>query len=142
MSIGIERIIDIGAAIPGCDLTEISGIPIHRCGILDALEINGWMSKSIASFICYTIQALGKSTIYSVSCAHGTIPFIFDDQPTSRSCPGFTAGEDFIPVPGTRFDPPVPPLEALSQLIFDGYQGRASWVLADKIAKVLQRHAS
>ena len=93
-SIGAHRIIDIGDPIVGDTRSDLEGFPIVRCGRLESDEVNDWMAKSVASFIAYPVPLLPKSSVHAVSCAHGTIPFVFDNQEKEFSCPGLISGQD------------------------------------------------
>ena len=132
--IGAKRIIDIGEPIPDHTVAHIEGFPVVRCGILKVEEVNQWMSKSVGSFICYPIPLLPKSSVYAVSCAHGTIPFIFDPQRNEFSCPGLVPGEDYIPLSRITSEQPLPSLEVLSATVFDKYQSRSSSAAAAKLS--------
>jgi hypothetical protein len=136
-NIGAERIVDIGEPIAGDLRTHIDGVPIVRCGLLQVQEINWWMATSMGSFIAYPVPLLTKSSVYAVSCAFGTIPFIFDDHKAELSCPGLVSGEDYIAV--TRHDARIvlPELDLLSANIFRSYQARNSSAAARKIARYL-----
>jgi hypothetical protein len=130
-----EKIIDIGKPIDGQTVADVDGIPIIRCGSLKAADVNSWMAVSMASFICYPVPLLMKSSVHAVSCAHGTIPFVFDDQKQELSCPGLVAGEDFIPVTlqATAQHFPIS-LEETSSNVFGGYKRRMSQEAAKAIA--------
>ncbi len=145
--LGIERILDIGAPIPGHSLSDWQGIPITHTGRLSEAEIQHLFSTSLASFQHYPIHALGKSSIYAVSCAFGTLPFIHSDTPDLHACPPLVPGDDFFPV---HF-PHQPPqadhelfsnpthLAHLSERLFHRYQMRNSAVAAQTIAAQLRR---
>jgi hypothetical protein len=133
--IGAKRIIDIGEPIADHNVTSIQGFPIVRCGILKVEEVNRWMAKSVASFIAYPVPLLPKSSVYAVSCAHGIIPFIFDDQKRELSCPGLVEGEDYIALSRSASKLNLPPLDVLSATVFNKYQVRSSKVAADSIAQ-------
>jgi hypothetical protein len=134
--LGFERIIDIGQPINGHRFADLNGIPIVRCGRLEAGEINKWMEGSVASFMYYPVPLLTKSSVHAVSCAHGTIPFIFDDQSHQKSCPGLVTGEDFVPVGRDPSTIRLGPLEELSSLVHRNYQARTS----SNAAKTFARH--
>ncbi len=132
--LGAERIIDIGDPIEGDSKTHIDGVPIVRCGRLQVEEINRWMSTSVASFIVYPVPMLTKSSVYAVSCAHGTIPFICDSQGAKLSCTGLIPGEDYVVIARHGGDLELPPLDLLSARVFGNYQARSSTAAAKKIA--------
>jgi hypothetical protein len=132
--IDAEAIIDIGESIAGDDRTDIEGFPIVRCGRLEVAEVNRWMATSVASFIAYPVPLLPKSSVYAVSCAHGTIPFIFDNQEKELSCPGLVCGEDYIPLSRRISKLDLPPLDILSSRIHKNYQARSSAAAAKQIA--------
>jgi hypothetical protein len=132
--LGAERIIDIGDPIKGDTNTHINGVPIVRCGRLQVEEINRWMSTSVASFIVYPVPMLTKSSVYAVSCAHGTIPFIGDSQGAQLSCTGLIPGEDYVVMARPGGDVELPPLDLLSAKVFSNYQARSSTAAAKKIA--------
>ncbi len=133
--IAAERIIDIGEPIAGDTRTDIEGFPIIRCGRLDAQAVNHWMASSVASFIAYPIPLLPKSSVHAVSCAHGTIPFVFDNQKKELSCPGLVNGEDYIALTSGGIQPFTPRLDQLSEIVFNNYQARNSWAAAARVAK-------
>jgi hypothetical protein len=135
--IGAERIIDIGDPIAGDTTTHVDGVPIVRCGRLEMEEISGWMSTSVASFIAYPVPLLTKSSVYAVSCAHGTIPFVFDNQKKELSCPGLMPGEDYVTLTRHGATAVLPRLELLSAKVFSNYQARSSTAAAGKIAMYL-----
>jgi hypothetical protein len=136
--LGLQRIIDIGQPINGHRAPDLGGIPIVRCGRLEAGEINTWMECSVASFMYYPVPLLTKSSVHAASCAHGTIPFIFDDQPKQKSCPGLVTGEDFVPLGRDPSTIRLGPLEELSSLVHRNYQARASSKAAKTFAHFLQ----
>jgi hypothetical protein len=133
----VERIIDIGEPIVGGTTAQIDGVPIFRCGRLEVEEVNRWMSMSIASFIVYPVPLLSKSSVYAVSCAHGTIPFIFDNQKAELSCPGLVPDEDYVAVKHNSTDIVLPRLDLLSATVFNNYQARNSSAASGKIARHL-----
>jgi hypothetical protein len=135
--IGAERIIDIGEPIPGDTTSDIEGFPIIRCGRLEADAVNQWMAKSVASFITYPVPLLPKSSVHAVSCAHGTIPFVFDNQKKELSCPGLVSGEDYIALSRGVVKPNLPPLDRLSATVYNNYQARNSWSAAESVAKYI-----
>jgi hypothetical protein len=132
--LGAERIIDIGDPIEGDTKTHIDGVPIVRCGRLQVEEINRWMSTSVASFIVYPVPMLTKSSVYAVSCAHGTIPFICDSQGAQLSCTGLISGEDYVVMSRDGGDIELARLDLLSAKVFRNYQARSSTAAAGKIA--------
>ena len=132
--IDAERIIDIGDPIEGDTKTHIDGVPIVRCGRLEVEQINRWMSAAVASFIVYPVPMLTKSSVYAVSCSHGTIPFICDSQRAQLSCPGLVPGEDYVVMARHGGDIELPPLDLLSTKVFGNYQARNSNAAAKKIA--------
>jgi len=133
--IGAERIIDIGEPIVGDTTPDIEGFPIIRCGRLAADEVNQWMATSVASFITYPVPLLPKSSVHAVSCAHGTIPFVFDNQAKELSCPGLVSGEDYIALSRDKGQPDLPPLDQLSEVVYNNYQARNSWSAAESVAR-------
>ncbi|MCU1321235.1 MAG: hypothetical protein JWM43_884 [Acidobacteriaceae bacterium] len=135
--IGAERIIDIGEPIADHTVSNIEGFPIVRCGVIKVEEVNQWMAKSVASFITYPVPLLPKSSVYAVSCAHGTIPFIFDNQKKEVSCPGLVPGEDYIALSRSASRQTLPPLDVLSATVFNNYQARSSGAAAAKIAHAI-----
>jgi hypothetical protein len=135
--IGAKRIIDIGDPIAGYTATHIDGVPVLRCGRLEMEEISRWMSTSVASFIAYPVPLLTKSSVYAVSCAHGTVPFVFDSQKKELSCPGLVAEEDYVALTRHGATVPSPRLEILSAKVFSNYQARSSAAAAAKIASYL-----
>ena len=134
-AVNADRIIDIGAPIAGHAITELGGIPIVRCGRLDAEDVNKWMATSIASFIAYPVPLLTKSSVHAVSCANGTIPFVFDHQAKELSCPGLVADEDFVSLRRHQETLNLPPLEELSATVHRNYLKRDSHVAALTIAR-------
>jgi hypothetical protein len=135
--IGVTRIFDIGDPVRETSMPHIEGVSIVRCGRLSEEEVNARMADSIASFMQYPIPLLTKSTAHAVSCAFGTIPFVYDNGPTERSCPLLVTGEDFIPVRGDLCGLEVQRLDVLSRKVFDHYQARASRVAVANIAQHL-----
>jgi hypothetical protein len=135
--IGAERIIDIGEPIADHTVSNIEEFPIVRCGVIKVEEVNQWMAKSVASFITYPVPLLPKSSVYAVSCAHGTIPFIFDNQKKEVSCPGLVPGEDYIALSRSASRQTLPPLDVLSATVFNNYQARSSGAAAAKIAHAI-----
>ena len=135
--IGAERIIDIGEPIADHTVAHIEGFPIVRCGVLSVEDVNRWMAKSLGSFISYPIPLLPKSSVYAVSCAHGTIPFIFDSQEKEFSCPGLVPGEDYIALSRSASRQALPSLKLLSATVFEKYQSRSSSAAAGKLARYL-----
>ena len=135
--IGAERIIDIGEPISDHNTTNIEGFPIVRCGVIKVEEVNKWMAKSVASFITYPVPLLPKSSVYAVSCAHGTIPFIFDNQKKEVSCPGLVPGEDYVALSRSASKQKLPPLDVLSASVYNKYQARSSRAAAGKIARYI-----
>jgi hypothetical protein len=133
----IERIVDIGSPIEDDITPDIGGVPIVRCGRLEPDQINHWMATTVASFMYYPIPFLTKSSVHAVSCAHGTIPFVFDDQPKDHSCPGLVTGEDFFPVKNDSSELVLPPLGELSSVVHRNYQARASFAAAETVARYL-----
>lgn len=134
-SIGAERIIDIGEPIAGDAAPDIEGFPIIRCGRLEATAVNQWMASSVASFIAYPVPLLPKSSVHAVSCAHGTIPFVFDNQEKELSCPGLVNGEDYVALSRNASQANLPALDQLSATVFNNYQSRNSWSAATNVAK-------
>jgi hypothetical protein len=135
--IGAERIIDIGEPIADHTVADIEGFPIVRCGVLKVEEVNQWMAKSVASFITYPVPLLPKSSVYAVSCAHGTVPFIFDNQKKEVSCPGLVEGEDYIALSRSAPKQTLPPLDVLSASVYNNYQARSSGAASAKIARYI-----
>jgi hypothetical protein len=135
--VGAEKIVDIGPPIPGDNTSAVGDVPILRCGRLEGEEVSQWMGSSLATFTYYPIPLLTKSSIHAVSCAHGTIPFIFDDQTLELSCPGLINGEDYIALRSDRQKVALPPLNELSEKVFTNYQTRNSLMAATCIAKSL-----
>jgi hypothetical protein len=135
--LGIERIVDIGSPIEGDITPDLGGVPIVRCGRLEPDQINHWMATTVASFMYYPIPFLTKSSVHAVSCAHGTIPFVFDDQAKDHSCPGLITGEDFFPVKDDSSELVLPPLGELSSVVHRNYQARASFAAAETFARYL-----
>ena len=85
----------------------------------------------------YPVPFLTKSSVHAVSCAHGTIPFVFDDQARDHPCPGLITGEDFFPVTENSSDLVLPPLDELSSVVHRNYQARASFAAAQTVARHL-----
>ena len=135
--LAIERIVDIGSPIEGDITPDIGGVPIVRCGRLEPDQINHWMATTVGSFMYYPVPFLTKSSVHAVSCAHGTIPFVFDDQARDHPCPGLITGEDFFPVTENSSDLVLPPLDELSSVVHRNYQARASFAAAKTVARHL-----
>lgn len=134
--IGATHIVDIGDPLKDTRQQAICGVPIIRLGRLPEHEVNARMATSIASFMEYPVPLLTKSSVHSVSCAFGTIPFVFDRAKKERSCSPLVTGEDFVSVGHDLSNLRLPDLESLSRRVFDNYQGRAS----SKAAMVIAEH--
>jgi len=133
--IDVTRIVDIGDPLEQDRKQAIYGIPIVRLGRLPEHEVNACMATSIASFMEYPVPLLTKSSVHSVSCAFGTVPFIFDRADKERSCSPLVTGEDFIPVGHDLSNLKLPDLESLSRKVFNNYQSRDSRTAATVIAE-------
>jgi hypothetical protein len=140
--VGAERIVDIGSPMEGDQSSSIGGVPILRCGRLEGDDVSRWMGASIATFTYYPVPLLTKSSIHAVSCAHGTIPFIFDDQALELSCPGLINGEDYIALRSDKRHTPINSLESLSETVFRNYQARSSLMAASRIAQHISNNDS
>jgi hypothetical protein len=136
--LGIERIVDIGKPFPGNENLDLGGIPILRCGRLEEAEVSQWMASTVGSFMYYPVQYITKSSVHAVASAHGTITFLYDDSPEEVSCPGLETGIDFVPVPQDASNLTLPPIEDLCTAVYESYQKRASWAVADTLAHHLQ----
>jgi hypothetical protein len=135
--LGIERIVDIGQPLD--EIAEsFDGVPVIRLGRLPEDELNARMAGAMGSFMQYPVPLLTKSSVHAVSCAFGTIPFVFDGNSGNRSCPPLVEGEDFVLIdrdPGTL---ELPALDRLSRRVFDNYQERSSREAAATIASQLR----
>ncbi|MBB5331661.1 hypothetical protein [Tunturiibacter gelidoferens] len=134
--LGIERIVDIGQPLEGIADT-FDDIPLVRLGRLPEEEVNARMAAAMGSFMQYPVPVLTKSSVHAVSCAYGTIPFVFDGGTKERSCPLLVTGEDFVPVDGDPSGLELPSLELLSRQIFENYQLRSSRRAAATVAQHL-----
>jgi hypothetical protein len=68
----IASIADVG---PGqVAPSHIAGIPVQSMGVLPAHEIEALLHGSLAGFISYPPDFLGKSTIFAAYCALGLVP--------------------------------------------------------------------
>ncbi len=136
--LGIERILDIGAPMPDAELSDWQGIPIIHTGILSEAEIQQHFATSLASFQHYPVRALGKSSIYAVSCAFGTLPFVHTDTSDFHACSPLVPGEDFFPLYALTDDllqlPDSGDLAQRSTHLFSRYQQRNTAAAADTIA--------
>ena len=132
--LGVERIIDIGPRIEGHDKPTLAGIPVVRCGRVEADEVDRWMATSLGNFTVYPIDLLQKSSVYQVASANGNITFIYDDGPREISCAGLVTGIDFVPVSKDSSSLALPSLDKLSEALFNSYQPRRSSVTADLLA--------
>ncbi len=141
--LNVTHIVDIGAPVEGHGAESLEGFPIERCGRLPGEEVVQRMRQAVASFIHYPVPMLTKSSVYAVSCAQGTMPYVFEWGKQERSCPGLVTGEDFIPVPHSLEIPTLMEPEAASRALFGRYQGRSSHFAAQEIAKRLRvRHGT
>jgi hypothetical protein len=135
--ISATRILDVGASIPEHTCTDISGVPVHRMGVLSADQIATIMRASLASFMYYPVPLLTKSGVHAVACASGTIPFICSDPTAVTICPGLTKGLDYFVIDDSGSLPSLATLEGLAPAIFASYGKRTSKVAAMTIATEL-----
>ena len=135
--LGVERIIDIGPAIEGYTASDIGGVPLVRCGRLEAHEIDQWMATTVGNFSVYPVALITKSSVFQVACANGNITFLFDDSDKEFSCPGLETGVDFVPVTADCSALSLQPLDQLAEQVYRNYQPKASWFGADTWAKHL-----
>jgi hypothetical protein len=140
-ALGAERIVDIGEPLPGNALQRVGEVPIVAHGLLPAEQVCARMAGAIASFMEYPVALLTKSSVHAVSCAHGTIPFVFDARARQSLCPPLAAGEDFIPVDSAGVSLPKSSLEELSGRVFRNYQARASRAAAATVAQSIRASA-
>jgi hypothetical protein len=133
--LGIERILDIGPSLGNGGPDQFGGVPVHALGQLPEVELNHHFSTALGSFQQYPTPFLTKSSTHAVSCAFGTIPFIFDGSSRLHSCPPLVTGEDFVPVDADPSQLPLPDLEELSKRVFENYQRRNASVAASVVAR-------
>lgn len=69
----IEEIWDIGSST-GLKLSTVNGLPVVEMGKQPAPEISKIMLNSLAGFLNYHPDFLGRSTIFASYCAHGLLP--------------------------------------------------------------------
>ncbi|MBD1916319.1 glycosyltransferase family 1 protein [Phormidium sp. FACHB-322] len=77
--LSIEKIIDIGPT-KGLSICSVEHVPVDVLGIRSSSEISQILSSSFAGFLDYSINYLGKSSIFASYCAHGMLPIIGRDQ--------------------------------------------------------------
>lgn len=71
--LGIQQIWDIGPTT-GIAPSQIDTVPVTEFGKLPAEHISQILSESLAGFLNYDPQRLGKSGIFAAYCAHGLLP--------------------------------------------------------------------
>ena len=71
--LGIKEIWDVGPAA-NLTLSTINGVPVVQLGQRSAVEISGFLLKSLVGFFDYNPDFLAKSTIFAAYCAHGLLP--------------------------------------------------------------------
>ena len=135
----IDRILDIGSPISGGVPSDVGGTPVIQCGRRSEAEVNAAMATSVASFMYYPIPVILKSSVFATSAAFGTVPFVYDNQSKPRSCPGLVTGEDFVALDDNHSQMVIPPLEWLSQRVYQNYALRSSGTAAAIIANRLKK---
>lgn len=69
----IEKIIDIGPAF-GSIPTFVGGLPVEAHGSLGLSAIRNLLQKSLAGFLVYDLEYLGRSSVFAAYCAYGVAP--------------------------------------------------------------------
>jgi hypothetical protein len=142
-SVRFDRVLDIGDSLGAAVPKQIGATPVVQCGRLPETEIRKMMATSVASFLTYPVPLLPKSSIFAVSRAFGTVPFVYDHETMTTSCPGIEAGKDYILINDSDFPVPTnPPIEELSLQVFRRYQAHKSANAALKIAANLLRSST
>ena len=93
-SLGIERVVDVGAplaAVPGGGLP----VPLEAAGPLSAAEAGELFAGSLAGYFSYPVPSLAKSTIFAAYCAHGMVPVTFPGN-SRPNTDGLVAGTHFL----------------------------------------------
>jgi len=80
-------------------LPVIDGLQIKTLGLLPEREVSEIMGTSLAGFLDYDPDELGKSTIFAAYCAHGLLPI--NSKTSEEIHDGLKAGEHYwVPVAG------------------------------------------
>lgn len=89
----IEEILDIGPSI-GLSFKSVNRVPIVEMGQQPAAQISHILLNSIAGFLDYNPDFLGKSTIFSAYCAHGLLPI--SAQSSTLPIDGIEPGKHYL----------------------------------------------
>ncbi len=93
LALGIEEIWDIGPST-GITPTKVGNVPLLEMGRQNAEDISQILSQSLAGFVNYPLDFLGRSGIFAAYAAHGVVPLL--NQGRSLSADGLVAGTHYL----------------------------------------------
>jgi hypothetical protein len=102
-TLDIQEIWDIGPSVQ--NPKSIGGVPVIRIGKINSEEIQIILMNSLAGFINYRHDLLGKSSIFASYCANGLLPINGDSHSNSTSelMPKLSSPSNFDLVPGEHY---------------------------------------
>ncbi|MCM1984608.1 glycosyltransferase family 1 protein [Lyngbya confervoides] len=101
-NLNIQKVLDIGAPI-GQTPSSVSGVPIIKMGSKTAAQLSNLFSTSIAGFLDYNSDYLGKSTIFAAYCAYGMLPI--SAQCSTQTIDGIVPGKHYWFLDQSQTDP-------------------------------------
>jgi hypothetical protein len=75
--LSITEVHDVGGKFAGIP-ERIGGVPVRTHGVMGAAELSLLLSSSMAGFLDYPPEFLGKSSIFAAYCAHRLLPVLPD----------------------------------------------------------------
>jgi hypothetical protein len=67
--LGISEIHDLGESFDGIP-ERVGSVPVKRHGVMEACQLSALLSSSMAGFVDYPPEYLGKSGVFAAYCAH------------------------------------------------------------------------
>lgn len=96
--LGVERIIDIGPALP-IEKPPLS-VPVDAAGVLSETLVSQWLAKASIGFIAYPTRHIAKSGSAAALTAHGVC--LVNIDPDTATADGLQEGVHFLGLQSVR----------------------------------------
>ena len=122
---GITEIHDVGSIFDGIP-DHVGNIPVTKHGFMDAADLSSLLSSSLAGFLDYSAESLGKSSVFAAYCAHGLVPIVpvTHDHGASEA-DGITCGVHYYNVAGNDGTEMMPNIQSIADAAWTWYQGHS-----------------
>jgi hypothetical protein len=123
--LGITEILDVGAMFDGIP-DHVGDIPVTKHGFMDPADLSSLLSSSLAGFLDYSAESLGKSGVFAAYCAHRLVPVVpvTHDHGASEA-DGITCGVHYYNVEGNREHGFLPDIQSIADAAWTWYQGHS-----------------